>query len=530
MCARLLAGLPAPRVRARAREGGSDVGAAMMTVIMLIMIVGSLSVLLLGVIVAQVKPTMFADKNARTVFAAETGLDATLSQVRSAVGPTDPSGNAYGDPTKLPCSVQGAVGAAGTPLSYSVRVQYFDENPVGKDATWRAANAFPCVPGSGVSVAPGFAVLSSEGLDAGVAGMATASGNRRLETIYTFQISNNNIDGGTIYAFGAKHCLQATGQTAGSKVLYVDAAQCGSDDPRQLWSYAKDYTIHLSVTDLGGAGSALCMTGNASTGGNIDVTLTPCSASNTAQKFSWEGGARWRGQQTSNAGYSGSCLGATAVYTDAALIGKPLKYGTCGGDNSTSGSFDPDPRVGAGAAGKSTLQVVNFLEFGRCLDVTDEDVTKSFMISYPCKQDPSGGSQLKWNHKWNYSEPMSLKGSLGGQQVVVKNGSTTRGVNGANYCMTTAGATASPGYITMTQCTAGNLDQSWTRHAERATYAESWTFTDRYGRCLSLGEKMPATTWSKITVAPCSGGTEQKWNAPPVSQEARLDDYKELAN
>ena len=54
----------------------------MLTVIMLMMVMSALSVLLLGVVMAQVKPTMFAAKNARTVFAAETGIDSALSQVR----------------------------------------------------------------------------------------------------------------------------------------------------------------------------------------------------------------------------------------------------------------------------------------------------------------------------------------------------------------------------------------------------------------------------------------------------------------
>ena len=471
----------------------------MLTVIMLIMLMGALSVLLLGVVVAQVRPTIFADKNSRTVFAAETGIDSALSQVRSALGAPDISGNIYGNPQLLPCTVQGNVNASSSTLSYRVTMTYFGEDPAGKDETWRTNNKLICTPGSGVPVSPSFALLAAEGLDAGVPGLATTAGDRLLETIYTFQVTNNNINGGTIYAFGDKHCLQASGQTVGSTVIYVDAAQCGADDPRQLWTYDTDYGIHLSVTDLGT--TPLCMTGNSDTGGNINVTLTKCTAGNTRQMFSWEGGARWRGQNAANTNYASYCLTAGASYSDADLIGTTLKYGTCLGNNETSGSWDPDPRVGAGAASKATNQIVNFLEFGRCMDVTGENITTAYMIDYPCKQDPSGGSKLNWNHKWSYSEPSGLIGSLASQQITVTN-KGGHGVSNAVYCLSTPSSTANPAYVKfVTPCTS-SLDQKWTRSAEMSTYADSWTFTDRYGRCITLGDKLDGA-WSKLIMADC---------------------------
>ena len=54
-------------------------------------------------------------------------------------------------------------------------------------------------------------------------------------------------------------------------------------------------------------------------------------------------------------------------------------------------------------------------------------------------------------------------------------------------------------------------------------------FKDRYGRCISLGDKF-STSWSKLSVATCTFGPEQKWNAPPASQTAKLSDLKELNN
>ena len=275
----------------------------MLTAILLIMIMAAISVLMLGVVVAQKTPTVFADKNGQTVFASEAGLDAALSQLRSSLGAPDIlTGKIYGDPRLLPCTVQGSVNAAGTSLKYKVNVAYFDQSPTGKDTSWRAVNQLTCSPTTGVAIAPSFALLSSEGVDADLKGMASGAGNRTIETVYTFQVSNNNIDGGTIYSFGDKHCLQATGQTVGSKVVYVDAADCREDDPRRLWTYGKDYSLHLSVSDLGA--TPLCITGNASGGGNIDITLTKCTTGNTSQMFSWQGGAQFNGENTAGKDYS----------------------------------------------------------------------------------------------------------------------------------------------------------------------------------------------------------------------------------
>ena len=70
------ASLPCPRVTRASRCHGHHAD----------LVMGALSVLLLGVIMAQIKPAMFAAKNAKTIFAAETGIDAGLSQIRSALG------------------------------------------------------------------------------------------------------------------------------------------------------------------------------------------------------------------------------------------------------------------------------------------------------------------------------------------------------------------------------------------------------------------------------------------------------------
>jgi len=491
----------------------------MLTAILFIMVCAAVSVLMLGVVVAQVKPTVFAAKNTHTISAAEAGVDATLSQLRTALGTPDAiTGKIYGDPHKLPCTITGAVGGVGTPR-YDVTIRYFSESPANQDDTWRAGNAFTCTPGSGLHMAPSFALITSVGSDVAVAGYGASVGNRTLETIYTFQVTNSNIDGGVIYSFGDAWCLQASATTAGATVRYVLAADCRDDDPLRMWSWDTHYAIHLSITDLVGS-TPLCLTGR----GNVLVTLQACNGG-TDQMFSWEGGARWRGQNSANTDYSTECLG-TGDSTLTVLTGKPLKISPNCASNAAWGSFDPDPRVGAGAAGDSTNQVVNFLEFGRCFDVTHENVLEPSMIIYPCKQDPSGGTRLLWNHKWYYTEPVSLVGSFSGQQIMVINGGST-GTPGGQYCLT-APAAAGSGYPTLTPCSGSAPNQKWTRTAKAASYADSWTFIDAQGRCIGLGDKIEGS-WSQMTVETCNHGPEQKWNAPATAQSASLDNFKELS-
>ena len=72
-----------------------------------------------------------------------------------------------------------------------------------------------------------------------------------------------------------------------------------------------------------------------------------------------------------------------------------------GNGNNCRRSYDniqnwaPDAAVGAGAAGPLTTQIVNFSQFGRCIDVTNQDVTSTFLIVWPCKQAPNVASRTR---------------------------------------------------------------------------------------------------------------------------------------
>lgn len=511
---------------ARPRRAGRDEGAALVSAILMMLVLAGLSVLVLALVVGQVVPTQLAQKNQRTVFAAEAGVQATLNVLRTASQTPDYAGRVFGNLSALPCTVSGAVADAAGDVRYDVTVKYYLENPSGKDAAWLTANAIPC--SSGPAQQPVYALVTAGGTSAAVPGRAADDGDRGVQMVYRFNVTNVNVAGGLVYAFGRSACLQADGTTSGSEISYVAASTCGSDDETQLWVYDDDYMIKLASSMLPGK-TPLCITGPANTSSTLErALLRPCKdRTDTArwnQLWSWEGGARWRGETSAIDDYSVWVLDSGTRSGNP--VGRKLHVDrfsskTDGPSNAAWGSFDPDPRVGPGAASISTRQIVNYLEFGRCFDVTDETTSKEFMIVYPCKQDPSiAGNKLKWNHKWYYSEPDPGMTSKANQEIFVYDS------GGTKFCLESP---ASGQYPVLRSCNTANARQKWTRHQNTGNYSTSYTFTDNLGRCISIGDKY-SSAWSKIVVTTCNGESEQKWNAPPESVSALLGDYREVYN
>lgn len=530
--------LPLTPRRARSRTGTAvgrraegDAGVAMVTALLSMMVTAMLSLALLGMILSQAVPTQHARASSKAVFAAEAGINAVAGQIRNAKAAPDAVGAVYGDRAKLPCGATGTVESGTAGLTYSATVQYFIDDPTGRSAAWAAANALGCVPGAGPSENPLYALVVSKGIGTGVPGMGPAAGNRTVSAVYTFDVTNTNTPGGLVYSYDAaispdRFCLEAYSAAAGSYVRYVDASMCGTKDALQLWVYDVDYRIKLASTTVPGAGvDPLCVTGPS--GGTLPqrATLQVCAPATSLtrwnQLWSWRGGARWQGENSTITDYSSVHL--YSGVTSGSPAGRDLFVGAPGGwDNKEWGSYNPDPRVGAGAAGYTTRQIVNYLEFGRCFDVTHEQVGYSFMIVYPCKQDPSGGSKLFWNHKWYYTEPANMVGSQGPQQIhVLEHDDPAK-----KYCLRSSGTEG--GFVTLTSaCSATADNQKWTRYANTGAYATSYTFVDHWGRCASLGEKHQGA-YSKIVTSTCTSGLGQKWNAPPSIVSAALEAYREV--
>jgi hypothetical protein len=307
-------------------------------------------------------------------------------------------------------------------------------------------------------------------------------------------------------------------------VRYRPLATCGTsaNEDYELFIYDTDYAIKLASSTL--TSTTLCLTTIGTT-----VKLKTCASPNYTQLWSWHeaGRATWQGQ-TSAIADSSDCLGSPRT-SGTPVDGDLLTMNDTCASNQPYGSFSPDPAVGPGAASVNTRQIVNYLEFGRCFDVTDEDVNKLFMISYPCKQDPPAGAGLKWNHKWFYEEP--LVGTVAPKQLIYINSS-----GGTQYCLKAPSGQSNPGatgvgtgfYPTLTTtCNLASPDQQWTRSTATGDKTTSWTIRDSSGRCVSAAGGEYGGNWTSLIVAACDGSTAQKWNAPAENVEAEVGNYLE---
>lgn len=519
---------PATRLRdallARLRGDDSEGGAALLSAMIFMIIMAGLSVILLSTVLGQTVPSVAAQRNTKTVYAAQAGMQASLAMLRSAAAAPDAAGKVYGSLGQLKCSVAGQVDAQANGLNYSATIQYFASNP----SAVPAPVAIPCS-ALGVSSQPKYALITSKGIAAAGAGTGVAvTGGRTISAVYAFKVSNINIPGGRIFDGSNALCLEAVPLSsgsvgAGSFIKFVSASSCTSsttNDAKQLWIYDTDYEIKLASTTIVG-GTPLCITGPVNDGDSTqDATLQVCQTDSTRwnQLWSWTGSYTWQGQSKNiSSGYGNYYIAGPIAVGNRLQIQK-------GG---TNGTFTPASAVGAGAASIKTTQIVNYLEFGRCLDVTDENIDNTFMISYPCKQDPSGTGTppgtglLAWNHKWYYKEPTAPATSL--TQTIYVYDKT-----GAKKCLETPAASTGLIYPTFQACSGGSL-QNWTRVVIPNDYLSSYWFKDSLGRCLSVGKSNDLYKgWSKIVVAACDGSLAQKWNAPAAFTTSTVGGYKEV--
>ncbi|WP_314855648.1 RICIN domain-containing protein [uncultured Microbacterium sp.] len=497
----------------------ADDGAAMMMTMLFILFVGGLMLVLLGVLLNQASPLKFTQSSTRSVYAAQAGIQSGLSVLRSntrTVG-TGATKVTYGDPSALPKSaLSGTVdGVAGSALSYSVSFSYFKESPSGKSEDWLKNNAMKATSLSTTNQ-PTYARIESTGTD-------TSTGtprSRKIAAVYAFNTTNVNIPGGQILKADGSRCLKADSASVGSTIASVLKASC-TDDTRNLWVYDTDYKLKLASTI--GAPTVLCITGRpwASTKVSENATLQPCAATNAAapgnQLWSWDDAQSWAAQkQDTTSGRSGRWL---SLSSDV-LVEISTKPG---------GVFNPEPAVGPGGARYETHQVVNYREFGRCMDVTDTQIGKDWMIVYPCKQDPRpSGADILWNHKWYYTEPTAPLTTNTPEKIKVYVNNKTDAAN--TYCLTASDDLTTNTDVTFKACTnAMNTRQTFVRNNETNNTISSWTFQldgDRT-KCLAAVPQA-GYAWSHIRLVTCDGSTAQKWNAPAVTTGSKLGDYQEI--
>ena len=502
----------------RARFRTDDRGS--MAVLMMVVLVGlMLSALLVPMIITQDRTTRFDTTRVQALDAAQSGIDVTLGLIRAGVT------GGIGDAGKLPCGTQsGLVNSSGI-AAYSVVVEYFTFDPIKAlvpttsppgPEPYPSPNAMRCIPGFGTYdfltgvTTPGYARFTSTGtVGASVNGSTIG---RTLTSTYVFRTSNVNILGGPVQVNGsASLCMDVGSATApaGTAVLLQPCSASAPPIPQQVFSYRTDLTLQLvsSITQANPQGLCLNSAHTPAASGDA-VQLSQCgplgSPASYTQQWSYNDNGQYQAAQ-SNSSTTGS-LPDLCMTAGVQTAGQPISLSGCGG----AVGWIPSPSIGPGAAALTqrlgnAAQWINYKQFGRCLDVTGQNPDASFMIDYPCKQNPYPAA-VKWNQLWQSPAIPVGTPSVTGQVL------TSDTANGQNYCLTSPGTNG--GYVTTRACV-GGATQTWTIYGGDASLNYSTKYTVVSGS-LCLGLSATASDggpWAVIDVETCSGGLQQKWNA-----------------
>lgn len=511
----------AARHRLRSEDRGS------LPLLMLVMLVGTiLSGLMVPIIITQTATTKFTSTRDQALDAAQAGVDVVAGMIRNAA-----DGSGTGHSAALPCwthalnrPYQSPVNSVGSG-SFSVYVDYYTVDPVKNPA----AQPMTCSPGYGPyqastgTATPSYALITSTGTD-GPAGNGTTKG-RTIVSTYIFKTSNVNIAGGVIRLYPASGattnvCLDAgTGTPDPSTTTPIYLQVCSTSTPpiaQQVFSYRSDLTIQLSSSVTKTNPNGLCLDSNAPLANGNTLYLKQCQTLGSPpydQQWSFNDNGHFQGS-TSSSKINGS-LSTVCINAASQSAGQAVTVATCAGSVSDPAqSWIPAPSVGAGAA--DDPQYVNYLEFGRCMDVTGQNVNADHFIDYPCKQNPYAGA-VAWNQKFTYNALTSSYGQL-----------TT--ITGAiTYCITSPTLASGTVYPTLVACNVANTMQRWTRNGGNSAlpYSAMYNIIDSAGRCLGLTTPVGSEVWSAVDVETCTGALDQKWNAAPGIFASSFQNTKE---
>jgi len=470
---------------------------------LLLAIVGiTLTALLVPVVVTQVTTTRSYVSRSHSLLAAQAGLDVALAHIRAA---NDGAGN--GVLGELPCGpYSGSVATGGA--RYRVTITYLASDPRGQADSWIATNAMTCLSGGGVAATPRYAALRSEGDDQAT---GTFVARRTLTGTYEFQTTNQNIAGGLIHVYqGNPDLCFDGGSTSPSAGTNLQLRACDAQSRAQAFAYTTDLNLVLVSSQTASQPLGMCLDAAPTTG--TYVTFQACANPAAArQRWSLNDSSHFQGT-TDGVNLNSLCFRIQTPNTAGSFV----VLGTCGS------SFAPEAATGAGAAGSASGQLVNFSQFGRCLDVTEfwNWTTYGYLINWPCKQAPSV-TQVGQNQRWTL--PTISSGATSGTGRI---SSLVRDPNTIAWCLQSPGSVAAGQYVRILTCPlVGALPQNltWTVYSDTGVYATSYEIRDAYGYCLQPTDNTvtPADLYpygskiSKMVVRVCDGSTLQKWNAPP---------------
>lgn len=520
------------RLRRRlTHRGGGDRGSIVLAMLVTL-VATSVAALIVPVLVSATTSTAFDDRRTQQLAAAQSGVETALGRIRAAADSTG-----RGVIAALPCATLTGTVLGNSSLRYQVTISYYGTDPANLSPSDLANKAIQCVPGLGTPLAPSFAKLVSLGTDR--AGTWGSVPTRRVEATYVVKGTNANLVGGLFRVNKLPNtqdlCLDAgTSPKAGTTVTMQS---CDSSKASQKWAYNKTLTVSLvstRVTDAGGnpISDGLCIDGTSNEQANVtQLVLAACGTVTTLKQQQWS--------MNDNAGMEGTSDGQTLnglcwTVRTPDTVGSTVWLTTgCRGTNGYDNihSWQPEAAVGAGASGADYGELVNYKQFGRCLDVTNTNVNSTYLIAWPCKQQPDP-TRVLWNQRWTL--PTLTNGTGTGRITTTTNGTT--------YCLQSPESDRAGAYVTVTPCPVSSTEKTtWTVRTKVGTYARSYQIEDWSGGGTSPGlclqptdptQNPPdyateGTQISKIVVRACTRDTLQKWNAPPNPGDSSVKDQKE---
>ncbi|MCU1656830.1 MAG: hypothetical protein JWO57_1486 [Pseudonocardiales bacterium] len=547
--------------RRRVPHRGDDRGS--MAMLLLVTLLGTLlGGLLVPIIVSQDHTTRFDTTRVHALDAAQAGIDVVVGKIRNATGSTTTSdGKPTGDASGLPCGPFSGNAVSNGVSSYYVEILYYTKDPVANPS----ATPMICAKNYGPydaavnSRTPRYACIIATGVDEGTVpavttatntGCTTASGSygtgannaskgRTLVTTYVFTTDDTNFSGGVIRIFpdasGNQYCLDAGSATpvAGSSVTLQMCSTANPPAQRQTFAYRSDLSIQL-VSSASATSSGLCLDAATPHATGNPMYLATCSALGSAQprqQWSIDDNSHLQGAKSDGSNIDGFCINASGQA--AGIV--PTLQPCAGSVTDTHQTWVPSPSTGAGMAGATNKQLVNFYLFANCLDVTGQNPASTFLILYTCKQNPSP-SNVAWNQKFTPNPALGTDKTTPPTPAELVTTS-----NGTRYCLTSP--MSAGGYVTVqsgsaacpSTVPASGSGARWTIYRIKDAslndlpYDSKYVIKDANGLCLGLGPNSDLLngTYVKAVVTPCDGSTSQKWNADPSTGKSALQNTTE---
>jgi ricin-type beta-trefoil lectin protein len=499
-------------VRIGRRDDGS------LPLAMLVVIVGvGLATLTLNTMVRGASDTNGAIGRSAALLAARSGLSSALASLRAA-GAT---GN-LGSISALPCSVNQAAQVTGTIStkdgSYATTVWYLKSDPTQQTSAWVQTNGVTCP--TALLQTPRWAYVVAVG---------SSTGGRYKRTLigtYQFKLrAMGNMPGGQIRVYRIPsatqdYCLTGSPATAGAALtMSVCATNAdGTTVDKQKFGYMDDLTIKLMSADPTLYPNGLCAQAGVAEAAGQQLKLQDCgSTTNIAQQWVFDSASNFKGTSngltTNNVCWNIVTASQTLVLNDSngTLNHDPTR--ACGFTTTNYQSWNVTADAGSGAAGAESGQLVNFKQFGKCLDFNYSGVNN---WAFPCKQSLnvlSPDMSQVWNETWTVPDD----GTTG---LVY----TTRPDGVTKQCM--KAPSTGQTLVTMATCPASAAVAAasflwWSRGAKAAVYDEKYRIEGTgtwAGRCLAPLPTGSTVQADWVGLAACTGDNLQKWDAvPPVS-------------